>query len=57
MNKQKIVIRKVNNSLSFDKKKFEREARIILKTVVIPQVKKAESTLDFDKKRCTSPSL
>jgi hypothetical protein len=57
MNKQKIVIRKVNDSLSFDKKKFEREARIILKTVVIPQVKKAESTLDFDKKRCTSPSL
>ena len=57
MKKQKIVIRKVNNPLSFDKNKFEEEAKIILKTVVIPQVKKAENTLGFDKKRCLSPSL
>lgn len=57
MNQQKIVIRKVNRPISIDKKKFETEAKIILKTVVIPQVKKAEKTQNFVKKRCITPSL
>lgn len=57
MNQQKIIIRKANRPISIDKKKFEAEAKKILNTVVIPQVKKAEKTQDFDKKRCISLSL
>lgn len=57
MNQQKIIIRKVNKSISIDIKKFESEASKILKTVVIPQVKKAERIQNFDKKKCISPSL
>lgn len=49
MNQQKIIIRKVNKSISIDIKKFELEASKILKTVVIPQAKKAEKIQNFDK--------
>lgn len=57
MDQQKIVIRKVNKPISIDKKKFEAEAKKILKTVVIPQVKKASKIKNLDKERCINAPL
>lgn len=57
MDQQKIVIRKVNKPISIDKKKFEAEAKKILRTVVIPQVKKASKIKNLDKERCINAPL
>jgi len=54
MNQQKIIIKTAEEHLSFDLKKFEKEARKILKTVVLPQVEKADKTQLVDRKRCVS---
>lgn len=55
MKNEKVVIKNVKGSVSINILECKREAKKILNSKVIPQVRNAEKIQNFDVKKCTIP--